>query len=390
MFGYLSRFRKKMEISMNQVLNNKNEVLITSTPIYSTSKKINMVVTTVRDITQLNKLKQEVNYNKKNIDRLKFIINEESSIIYRSNKMKQILNRAKKVSFYDTSVFITGETGVGKDLIAKYIHNVGSRKKQRFIEVNCSAIPQTLMESEFFGYEPGAFTGALKKGKKGIFELADKGTIFLDEIGELPIELQAKLLKVIQNKEIRKIGGNEDIKVDVRIITATNRNLQEMVEIGEFREDLYYRLNVIPIIIPPLRDRKEDVLPLLLHFIEQNNILYNEKKMFSSESIATLYKYNWPGNVRELKNLVERVFILSKGKEIQKDELPDKVFSKVNYGNVIDSTVIGDESLTTLIENYEKAILINAIEKTKTYKDAALVLGITPSTFTRKVQKYNI
>lgn len=278
MFGYLSRFRKKMEISMNQVLNNKNEVLITSTPIYSTSKKINMVVTTVRDITQLNKLKQEVNYNKKNIDRLKFIINEESSIIYRSNKMKQILNRAKKVSFYDTSVFITGETGVGKDLIAKYIHNVGSRKKQRFIEVNCSAIPQTLMESEFFGYEPGAFTGALKKGKKGIFELADKGTIFLDEIGELPIELQAKLLKVIQNKEIRKIGGNEDIKVDVRIITATNRNLQEMVEIGEFREDLYYRLNVIPIIIPPLRDRKEDVLPLLLHFIEQNNILYNEKK----------------------------------------------------------------------------------------------------------------
>ena len=321
--GTLKVIENLEEVTINQILNNKNQVVITSTPIFSKNSEISIVVTTVRDVTEINELKDKLDESEQNILMLKYLIDQESKVIYNSHIMKMILNKAKKVANYDVSVLITGETGVGKDVIAKYIYEIGSRKDGPFVEINCSAIPANLIESELFGYESGAFTGALKKGKKGIFEIANNGTVFLDEIGELPLELQAKLLKVIQNKKIRKIGADKDIPIDVRIISATNRDLEKMVSEKSFRQDLYYRINVIPIHIPPLRERREDIIPLALHFLRENNKINKTKKYFSDKVLRIFYKNNWYGNVRELKNIVERVVILSRDNCIEEWDLPE-------------------------------------------------------------------
>lgn len=229
------------------------------------------------------------------------MLEKDGDLVYRSESMKEVINKAIRASKYDTTILINGETGVGKDLVAKLIAKQGIRKDKVFIEVNCTAIPDSLMESEFFGYEPGSFTGALKNGKKGIFELAHGGTLFLDEIGDISQEMQTKLLKVIQDKKFHRVGGYQDIQADVNIISATNKNLYEMVKEGSFREDLYYRLNVIPIYIPPLRKRQEDVLVLIEYFLNDLINIYGEEKHFSNEALKILYEYKWPGNIRELK-----------------------------------------------------------------------------------------
>ncbi|RVU54311.1 PAS domain S-box protein [Anaerosphaera multitolerans] len=381
----LDVIKYKKEITMNQVLNNGKSVLITGTPIYNENKKIDKVVTIVRDITTLNQLQEEVLEKQKRINKLKYIVGEENDLVYRSRIMEKIAQRAKKVSVYDTTVLLTGETGVGKDVIAKLIHKVGNRKDKPFVEINCSAIPRTLMESELFGYEPGSFTGASKHGKKGVFELANQGTIFLDEISEMSIDLQAKLLKVIQDKKIVRIGGEKSIDIDVKIITATNRNLEERIKEGKFREDLYYRLNVIPIYIPPLRERKEDIIVLLDYFLEEMKGMYGEEKRFSEEAMKILYDYNWPGNVRELRNLVERLYILTMNDIIDKDDLPDNI---LNIENIDCISKYGGYTLKNAVENLEKSLIENAIKNTNTLKDAAKYLGMDPSTFTRKKQKY--
>ena len=302
--------------------------------------------------------------------------------------MKSVLVKAKKVSSYDASILITGETGVGKDVVAKYIYENGSRCNKPFMQINCTEIPYNLMESELFGYEPGAFTGALKKGKRGIFELANGGTIFLDEIGELPLDLQVKLLRVIQNKKIRKVGGTEDIKIDVRLITATNRDLVSLINKGKFREDLYYRINVIPIFIPPLRERKEDLIPLVLYFLDKNNEINKENKKLSEDALKVLYEYDWPGNVRQLKNIIERVFILSKGSIIQKSDLPEDLLPIEKMPNLYNFEA--GMSLNGLVKEYEKNILIDVMKKTNTSKEAAEILGIDASTLSRKKQKYSL
>lgn len=381
----LEVLKNKKEMSMNQVLNNGKSVLITGTPIYDKNKKICKVVTIVRDITTLNRLQEEIQEKQSRINKLKYIIGEENGLVYRSKSMKKVAQRARKVSVYDTTVLITGETEVGKDVIANLIHKSGNRSDKAFVEINCSAIPSTLMESELFGYEPGSFTGASKHGKKGVFELADKGTIFLDEISELPIELQAKLLKVIQDKKIYRVGGEKNIPIDVKIITATNRNLSERIKEGKFREDLYYRLNVIPIDVPPLRERREDIIVLLDHFLEEMKEMYGEEKKFSESVMEILYNYNWPGNVRELKNLVERTYILSSNKIILKEELPDDILRAENIG-CIDK--YRNFTLKDAVESLEKDLIKSALENTKTSREAAEMLGLDPSTLTRKKQKY--
>ena len=223
---------------------------------------------------------------------------------------------AGNVAKTDSTVMLYGESGTGKDVIAKYIHRLSKRKDAAFISLNCAAIPENLVESELFGYEKGAFTGADKKGKHGLFEIADKGTLFLDEIAELPLYLQPKLLRVIENGEVRSIGATVDKKVDVRLIAATNKNLKQMVENNLFRQDLFYRLNVIPITIPPLRDRPEDILVLAQKFLDELNKKYKCNKFFGPRITDSLMKYHWPGNVRELKNIVERLFITSPDLEI--------------------------------------------------------------------------
>lgn len=387
--GTLKVIENLEEVTINQILNNKNQVVITSTPIFSKNSEISIVVTTVRDVTEINELKDKLDESEQNILMLKYLIDQESKVIYNSHIMKMILNKAKKVANYDVSVLITGETGVGKDVIAKYIYEIGSRKDGPFVEINCSAIPANLIESELFGYESGAFTGALKKGKKGIFEIANNGTVFLDEIGELPLELQAKLLKVIQNKKIRKIGADKDIPIDVRIISATNRDLEKMVSEKSFRQDLYYRINVIPIHIPPLRERREDIIPLALHFLRENNKINKTKKYFSDKVLRIFYKNNWYGNVRELKNIVERVVILSRDNCIEEWDLLEDM---VNCNKIVQRKNIFESgsNLDEMLDSYEKKIIKEVIDYTNSQKEASKILGITESKLCRRIKKLKI
>ena len=378
---------KKREITMNQTLRNGKKVLITGTPIYSDDNELSMVVTVVRDITALNKLQEELQSKQREIEKLKLFIRENGGIIYRSDKMKNIISRAEKCAAYDTTVLIAGETGVGKDMLAKFIHNHSNRKDKVFMEINCAAIPPTLLESELFGYEGGAFTGASKQGKKGIFELSNGGTIFLDEIGEMSLGLQAKLLKVIQDKKVYKVGGEKHIPIDVKIITASNKDIEEMVNMKRFRADLYYRLNVIPIKIPPLRERKEDILPLVNSFLESLISLYKEDKKLDEKAMKLLYDYSYPGNIRELKNLIERAYILSTSLTIMEEDFPKELRSSSTsvYNKNYDGM-----SLKAALDSLEKELIKNAIKNTKTSKEAADLLSVEPSTFTRKRQKYNL
>lgn len=385
----LEVLKQKKEVTMDQILNNGKKVLITGTPIYSDDGKLDLVVTVVRDITTLNKLQEALHIKQMEIDKLKLFIGENNGLIYRSELMKNIIKRAEKCSNYDTTILITGETGVGKDMVAKFIHRNGNRKNKVFMEINCAAIPPTLLESELFGYEKGAFTGALKQGKKGIFELANNGTIFLDEISEMPLSLQAKLLKVIQDKKIYKIGGDKNIPIDVKIITASNKNLEEMVVMKRFRSDLYYRLNVIPINIPPLRERKEDILPLIDYFLENMIKSYGEEKKFDEKAMKILYEYSYPGNIRELKNLVERAYILSIDSIITDEDLPSELKTEIENSIEISEKYKGF-SLMQAINNLERELIKDALEKTNTNKEAAKLLGVEASTFTRKRQKYSL
>jgi transcriptional regulator with PAS, ATPase and Fis domain len=305
--------------------------------------------------------------------------------------MKTILQEAVKVARYDVTVLLLGDSGVGKEVIASVIHASSSRNKENFVKINCSAITPSLLESELFGYEAGAFTGALAKGKQGLFEIAHQGTLLLDEIGDMPVELQAKLLRVLQTREFYRIGGLTPIRSNARIIASTNKNLEKMIQKGEFREDLFYRLNVISIDLPPLRDRKEDIKPLLLHFCHFYNKKYNMNKQFSNELIRVLENYSWPGNIRELKNLVERLIVLC----IEDTLLPEHLYSKYKLSR---TAAQADEAiqfnkivpLRDAIASVEKALVMKAMERCRSTRKAAELLDVSQSTVMRKLKEYNI
>jgi transcriptional regulator with PAS, ATPase and Fis domain len=299
--------------------------------------------------------------------------------------MLNTIQIAKRVAEVNTTVLILGETGVGKEEIAKYIHKNSSRAQKQFIKINCGAIPLNLIESELFGYERGAFTGANKEGKIGLFELASGGTIFLDEVGELPLDIQVKLLGVLQEREIERIGGIKPIKIDVRIIAVTNRDLEKMVRNKQFREDLFYRLNVVPITIPPLRYRKQDILALITYFLKELNLRFNSNKTFSEEAIRKMYEYKWPGNVRELKNIIERVMIMSQTDKIITKDLPEAIAQNNDEGIVKNYET---KTLKEILDHVEEQKLNEAFSKYNNVRGAAKSLGIDASTFVRKRQKY--
>jgi len=293
---------------------------------------------------------------------------------------------ARKAAASNTTVLIQGETGVGKEIFAHAIHSASSRKDKPFIKVNCAAIPHDLLESELFGYEEGAFTGARKKGKPGKFELAHEGSIFLDEIGDMPLPMQAKLLRVIQEKELERIGGVSTIAVDVRIIAATNQNLEELVKTGRFRSDLYYRLNVIPVVIPPLRQRKEDIPEFIEFALQKMAQQTGHKPVFSEEAMEALCNYHWPGNVRELFNVVERIVSLHEGEVIEKRDLPAAIRGKrprqMTRKNL---------SLKEYLEEAEKEAITIAMQEAKGNKNlAAQILGIHRITLYEKLKKYSL
>ncbi len=277
-------------------------------------------------------------------------------LVFRSEKMKEVVELAIRVAKSDATVLIRGESGVGKELVVDLIHENSPRKDKPLVKINCAAIPSELLESELFGYRKGAFTGAVAD-KKGKFEEADGGTIFLDEIGDMPVQLQAKILRVLQSKEIEPLGGKPK-KIDVRIIAATHRNLEELVKQGKFREDLYYRLNVVPITIPPLRERKEDIKPLVEHFLEKFNRKYGRNIAISKSAIDLLESYEWPGNVRELENLIERLVVVSSDLTITPDDIPSEIkkWSEMKKGR-------GEEVLEGLEEREDKKVEISEEKK---------------------------
>lgn len=359
--------------------------------------EITGVVSVIKNITEVKQLSEKLKkasakaeYLEEELFRTKKPDLAFSKYIGYSGKVLDALATASKAAKTNTTVLIRGESGTGKELIAEGIHYGSKNAKGPFVRVNCAAIPQNLLESELFGHEKGSFTGAIKR-KLGKFELAQNGTIFLDEIGEMDKSMQAKILRVIQEKEFQRVGGEETIKVNVRIIGATHRNLEEMVRTMEFREDLYYRLNVIPIFLPPLRERRQDIAPLLEHFI--NKISKNIGKNISlvkNDAMEALLNYSWPGNVRELENLVERLVALNENQVIDLDDLPSYMRQErpMKHEKAHVTSIIEDDILP--LKEYEKIIIEKALKKYGSYNAAGKVLGLTHKTVAAKARQYGI
>jgi len=377
------------EVSIIHKNKDGKRIMSTGIPIFDKSGSIKKVISTSRDITELVSLKNKLEDMQTNLEELK---NREKiyygDIVANSTAMVNVLQLAERLSNLDSTILITGESGSGKGIIAKLIHESGNRRDCPFVKINCGAIPDNLLESELFGYESGSFTGSRKEGKKGLFEVAQNGTIFLDEIAELPLNLQVKILQVIQEKEIQRVGGVTSIPVNVRIISATNRDLSKRVKEGLFREDLYYRLNVVPIQIPPLRERPEDIIPLIKHILQKHNQKLSETKVIDPGTMLVLLKYPWPGNVRELENIIERLVITTKNNTILPENLPSYIFESTRAPGDIDIPHVTD--LNKALNEAEMHILNSALEKYKTTRQIAKALGVSQPTIVRKLHKHHI
>lgn len=314
----------------------------------------------------------------------------ESSLIGSSDKMKEIFFLIQKLCEVDTTVLIRGENGTGKELVAQAIHYNSPRKKGEFVAINCGAIPENLMESELFGHEKGAFTGAHER-KIGKFQLATEGTLFLDEIGELPPDMQVKLLRVIQEKTFSPVGSNRVLKTNARILSATNRNLEKMIEEGLFREDLFFRLNVMPIFLPPLRERRADVLSLSRHFLKKLSHKYQKNISDLSEEVLQKFEsYSWPGNIRELENALERAFVLENSSTIHLGNLPDSLLQDSDSLS-IQSELEGELNFESFKEKSEKEFIISALKANKGRINKTVAhANIPKNTLLRKIKKYNI
>ncbi|WP_242965463.1 sigma-54 interaction domain-containing protein [Dehalobacterium formicoaceticum] len=389
---------KKRVSTIHKYVSGKT-ALSTASPINNANDELIGVVNNTRNISELIHLKNDLTNTKKltlkyseEIKRLRQHLVKDKDFVYRSRVMEETIELASKVSGYDSTVLIQGESGTGKEILSKFIHSESPRKEEAFIKVNCAAIPKDLFESELFGYSEGAFTGAKKEGKPGMFELANNGTILLDEVGELPLPIQSKLLRVIQEREVYRVGGKIPVHLDVRIIAATNRDLKQEVKDGNFREDLYFRLNVIPITIPPLRERREDIPELIIHFLEKLNRKYKRTVTISQKAIEALASHSWPGNVRELENIIEYLFIMANKEEVQIEDLPTRILSKQIINNYERTEDENDEvpKLTYLLELYEKYIIKEAMESFPSLRKAAQALGISPSTLCRRLKKFEI
>ena len=389
--GYLSTsitqqvIDSQKPVSVEQQVINGKKVALRGVPIFEDGA-IRMVVSFVRDISVINKIQEELNHSKIIIDQYQKQLNDlqQNTFIAESPEFKKVIFLAQKVANVDSTVLILGESGTGKEVVAKQIHEKSSRNKNLFLKINCGAIPEQLLESELFGYEGGAFTGAKKNGHIGIFEMANKGTVFLDEIGDMPLHLQVKLLRVLQEKTITRIGSTKSIAIDTRVIAATNQNIAEMVQNRQFRQDLYYRLNVVSIMIPPLRDRKTDIPPLIDHFVKKINQKYQLHKKLSPELLKHFMEYDWPGNVRELENMIERILVTSEQDEVgySPSFLPYAVKEELSET---------EEEIMPLKEAFEKVeylLLKKTVKKYKTTYEIANALQISQPSVSRKLKKY--
>lgn len=344
------------------------------------------ILSSVHRVLSKQRLHKELDFLRREVEAVRGF----DQIISQNEKMLEIFDLIKKVANTSTHILITGESGTGKELVARSIHHQGNRKAGSFVAINCAAIPPELMESEMFGHERGAFTGAHTR-TIGKFEHANGGTLFLDEISALRPDLQAKLLRVLQEKEIERIGSNRTIKVDIRVISATNTNLEADVAQGKFRQDLYFRLNVVPISIPPLRERKEDIPLLAQHFLNKFNIAFNKKIAgFSKKALDALCRYHWPGNIRELENLIERIVVLSKDNNpIELKDIPFEILTSSNQD--IKDEAFTKGGLANAKEEFEKRLILNALESTGwNQSEAAKILKISRNYFIRRLKHFHI
>ncbi|MGG3556792.1 sigma 54-interacting transcriptional regulator [Peribacillus frigoritolerans] len=362
-------------------------VFCTAKPIFDEEGNLYRIVSNSRDITELVEMKSKLNRvnlrnqraqheNSRTVSFNNFITN--------SDKMIKVLELAEKVAPMDSSIFIHGETGVGKGILARVIHDLSSRKDKNFIQVNCGAIPSALIESELFGYESGAFTGANKHGKKGLVESADGGTLFLDEIGEMPLDIQVKILHLVQDRTFMKVGGTKEKRVNIRIISATNKDLKQMIKNNQFREDLYYRLHVVPMEIPQLRERKEDILLLTDYFLKKFNEKYGQSITIDDHSKLILQLQDYPGNVRELENVIEQIVVTARKPIVTIEDLP----SDLTYKDTALVNLTGIIPLKKALEETEKQLLSQALSTYKSTRKMAKALGVSQTTIMRKLGKY--
>jgi transcriptional regulator with PAS, ATPase and Fis domain len=388
---------EKKKITMISHTTDDSQVMATSTPIFNNNNEVEYVFTLIQDLTKISDWKErldaEIEKNKILNEKILSLkkLGDNSKIVGNSKKIKEIKNLISTVAKTDASILLLGESGVGKEVVAKEIYSNSLRKDKPFITVNCSAIPENLLESEMFGYEKGAFTGAVKS-KAGLFELAEGGTILLDEIGTMPLSLQPKLLRVLQENEFMRVGGTKKIPLDVRIIAATNENLFNLISSGHFRQDLYYRLNVIPINIPPLRERKDDIKLLCFNFLETFNTKYGKNKFLNDKALFLMEQYDWPGNIRELRNAIERLVIVGNRDMVTSDQVlyiikPDELLKSKNGDNFeLDDSL----SLRDAVQSFEKRLIQDALTKYKTTYKAAEALKTTQPTIARKAKQFGI
>jgi PAS domain S-box-containing protein len=388
----LTRFHKK-NLTLQRRLITGNEIFVTGNPIFDRQGQVNRVLLNVRDVTDLKSLEDQI----KNVSALygdfQQVCDEKPSsfrgVVAESPAMRRLLDLVLRVSRVDSTVLLQGPSGVGKDVFARLLYRLSARNRKPFVSVNCGAIPETLLESEFFGYKKGAFTNADPTGKVGLFEQANHGILFLDEVGELPLNLQVKLLQVIQDRCCRRLGDIKHIDLDVRIMAATNRDLRQMVSEGLFRADLFYRLYVVPIDIPALNDRREDILPLSLRFLNHFNAKYKVSRTLGHELMSVLESYDWPGNVRELQNVVERMVVTADAEVLTPSHLPDSIRKRGSV-NSPGSDPASTLNLKEARERLEYELIKRALMKSVNTREAAKLLGVDHSTVVRKAQRYQI
>jgi PAS domain S-box-containing protein len=392
----LEVLKRRTSVTMIQQIKGEKRILVTGNPIFNEKGEIIFVVTNDRDITELDRLRtqlQEIQALAKGyiskLSELEMRGVDLSNIIFRSGEMQRIIEMTLRVAQVDSTVLLLGESGVGKGMVSKLIHKNSDRNKGPFIRVDCAGIPDSLVESELFGYEKGAFTGAKPEGKPGFFELANDGTLFLDEIGEIPLSSQSKLLRFLEDHEIIRVGGTVSKEINVRIIAATNKNIEEMISQKKFREDLYYRLNVVPIYIPALKERRGDILPLIHYFLEKFNKTYQKEKVLSPEIIDVLCKYDFPGNVREIANIIERLVVVTEKERIEVQDLPNAI-AGYRAKEIPYSFLFEGISLKDALERCESHIIESTVKKYGSQHEAAKTLRVDQATISRKIKKYRI
>lgn len=376
------------------VMQHEETKLMTTAIPFIEDGEVKMVICCGRQMRELESLEAELRETKEERlryeEELRYVrekITGDVSIVIESTEMMKVVNLALRAAEHDSRVLIEGETGTGKEVIAKLIYRNGKRSNKPYLAVNCGAIPESLLESELFGYEKGAFTGASEGGKKGYFELANGGVLFLDEIGEVSPGFQTKLLRAIEENEFYRVGGNKPIKTNVQIIAATNQDLAELVEEGRFRADLYYRLNILPIKIPPLRERRNDIVPMAVTFMDRLNERYSNHKHLSKQALKRMQEYEWPGNVRELGNFVERLYLISSGDIIREEDVKPLL-----YGNTAgaEQVYLETESFKENMERLEAQIIAKSMEIYKTPAEVEKALGISRASLNRKISKYGL